>query len=287
MNSTTLAAMLIAMGLYVVLTANCQSIYAPSVKALRNHGPKRLTQTDVAVGKMARQIVKYIHLEPMKRGHLEETLRILGREETPEYYTAQAMSRALIFAVAFIWVPLFSIPLGIGLVALTAGAIYHREQNRVQKELEERRQLIERELPQFASTIAQSLNSTRDVVSILASYRKICGVTLAGEIDKTLNDIMTGNAGQALKALEGRVSSPKLAQLTRGLQAVLRGDDQRIYFDLLAAEYRKAQDEEIKKILLNRPKQLYAYLGVLFFTLMLMIAASLGTDLMNRMGNFG
>lgn len=285
--NATLAGVLIAFGLYIILTASCQSIYPPSVKTIRLHGPKRLSQTDVAVGKLAGIIVKYIKLEPMKRSELSNTLTMLGHDESPEHFTAQAMAKAAILATAVIWLPLLSLPLGLGLIVVIAVAVYQNETKRLDKELLERRQLIERELPQFASTIAQSLGTTRDVVTILGSYRKICGVTLAGEIDKTLNDMITGNAEQAIKALEGRVSSPKLSQLTRGLQAVLRGDDQRIYFDLLSAEYRKSQDEEINKILLNRPKKLYPYLGLLFVCLVLMIAASLGANLVDQFGNFG
>ena len=153
-----------------------------------------------------------------------------------------------------------SVPLGAAAMALIGYAFYARKSKRLERELKDKRQAIERELPQFASTIRQSLNTTRDVVAIFSAYRRVCGPTLRSEIDRTLNDMMTGNAERAIKALESRVSSPKLGQLTRGLVAVLRGDDQRVYFDILTEEYQKAQNEEVEKTLLLRPRQLYPYM---------------------------
>lgn len=143
----------------------------------------------------------------------------------------------------------------------------------------EKRQKIERELPQFASTIRQSLNRTHNVVDILEVYSKVCGPALRDEIGYTLNDIITGNTERALKAMEGRVSSAKLGQLISGLIAVHRGDDQRIYFDMLAAEYRKSQNEAVAKMLQKRPQELHLNMGLLFLGMVLMIAAALGTYL--------
>lgn len=96
-------------------------------------------------------------------------------------------------------------------------------------------------------------------------------------------DMVTGNPERAVKALESRVASPKLGQVTRGLIAVLRGDDQRIYFDMLAAEFRKSQNEEVEKELLKRPSKLNPYMGLLFVCMCLMIAASLGTYMVQQM----
>ena len=151
----------------------------------------------------------------------------------------------------------------------------------LEKELAAKRAAIERELPQFASTIRQSLGTTRDVVAILSSYRRVCGPALAGEIDKTINDMTTGNAERAIRALESRVASPKLGQLTRGLLAVLRGDDQRMYFDVLAEEYRKSQNEEVERELLRRPQKLYPYMGAMFVGFALMLVVSLGTEILS------
>lgn len=283
---TILSAVLLILGLHWLIDSRYPSVYRPAARALKGRGPRALSQTEVVVRAMARKLEGHVHLDPIKHAQLQETLRNLGRSETPEAFQANAMARALLMCCAFLWLPLFSVPLGAMAIALTFFAVYQREQKQLHKQLQERRQRIERELPQFAGTIRQSLNSTRDLVAILSNYRKISGPVLAGEIDKTLNDIMTGNAERAIKALEGRVASPKLGQVTRGLQAVLRGDDQRVYFDVLAAEFRKAQDEMLERVLLDRPKELHPHLAVLFGCLLFMIAMSVGADLTQQMGVF-
>ena len=281
-----ISAALSAMGIYLILSASFPGIYAPARKALRFRAPKKLTQSQVLQNQIAEWIAPRLDLDPIKRSRTELLLRNLNHSETPELFQARALSRSLFATVAGMPVIVLSLPLGL-IVMLFIGISYYRKQfSSLERELEEKRAIIERELPQFASTICQSLGTTRDVVAILTSYRRVCGPTLAGEIDKTLNDIMTGNAERAIRALESRIASPKLSQLTRGLLAVMRGDDQRQYFDVLAEEFRRSQDEAVERELLQRPQKLYPYMGVLFVFFALMIGASLGLDLINSLHAF-
>lgn len=278
--------LLLAFGLYLLLTMGTAKVYRPAAAVLRRRAPKPLTQTQIVIARLATVLRPYVDLEPIQRERLADTLANLGRTESPEEFKANALARALLFSAALLWTPLLNPILGAALILTVCAALYSMEEKKLRKEMEERRQRIERELPQFASTIRQSLNSTHDVVAILETYRKVCGPVLRSEIDHTLNDMVTGNPERALKALEGRVASAQLGQLTRGLVSVLRGDDQRLYFDMLAAEYRKAQNEEVAKALLKRPEQLSTYMGLLFACIVLMIAASLGTYLAQQMGTF-
>lgn len=283
-----LIGILLATGLYFVVTSHCASVFRPMAIALRKRTPKPPNQTERLTNCISHKILPLISIDdPAKRNQLGEALKNLGSNDTPELYKAKAISKAGILAVAvcIVCVPISTF-IGVALTAVVFGILYTNEMKRLNKQLHERRQLIERELPQFASTICQSLHSTRDVVSILTSYRKICGPALSGEIAHTLNDMVTGNPERALKALESRISSTQLSQLTRGLVSVLHGEEQSIYFQILASELRKAQDEEVSKELQQRPAQTYPYLGLLFICLLLMIAASLGTYIAHQMGSF-
>lgn len=275
---------LIAVGAYLVISPHFSTVYRPAAAVLRLRAPRPLTQTQIVVSRIAGVIQPHIDLEPIRRMRLEETLRNLGHPESPEAFEANALARALLISVSLLWTVFLNPILGVGLVAVCCFGLYNQQAKKLRDEMDARRQRIERELPQLASTIRQSLNSTHDVVGILETYRKICGPVLRVEIDHTLNDMVTGNPERALKALEGRVASPKLGQLTRGLISVLRGDDQRMYFDMLAAEYRKAQNEEVAKALLKRPEQLTKYMALLFVCMVLMILASLGAYLVQQMG---
>ncbi|MET0018005.1 hypothetical protein [Oscillibacter sp.] len=281
-----LAAILITTGAFCVFTARFPGIYAPARKALRFRAPKALTQSQVLQNQLAEKIEPMLELDPIKRSQTEALLRNLGHTESPELFHAQALAGSIFASALCVVFLLFSVPLGVADMVLVGFGYYSKRRKTLEKELARKRAAIERELPQFAATIRQSLGTTRDVVSILTSYRRVCGQTLAGEIDKTLNDIITGNAEQAIRALESRVASPKLGQLTRGLLAVLRGDDQRMYFDVLAEEYRKSQDEEVDRELLHRPQKLYPYMGLMFSGFILMLIASLGAEILTQIHQF-
>ncbi len=278
---------LLTLGLYFVLTAHLPCVYKPAAAALRKRAPKPPNFTERLTSKMAHTILPLVSIDdPAKYTQIQEGLKNTGSNDSPEIYKAKAISRSAILAgaVGLVLFP-FSIFFGIALMAVLVVVFYKSEMKRLNKQLKERRQRIERELPQLASTISQSLRSTRDVVSILTSYRKICGPALAGEIEHTINDMVTGNPERALKALEGRVNSSKLSQITRGLTSVLHGEEQSIYFQILASELRKAQDEEVRKELQKRPEQTYPYMGLLFVCLVLMLIASIGVYIFHQMGS--
>lgn len=277
---------LVTAGLWLLIPARIHGIYRPAVLAIRHRAPKPPTQTEVAVQRIAIRLEPYIDMDPIKRGRLAEILTSLGHSETPEIWQARALARALLFSGAMLTFMVVSPIFGVGGSVLVGVAVYQQQNKTLTGEMAERRQRIERELPQFASTIRQQLNNTHDVVAILDVYRKICGQALQGEITRTLNDMVTGNPERALKALEGRVSSPKLGQVVRGLIAVLRGDDQRAYFDMLAMEFRSAQNEAVEKELLKRPNKLNPYMALLFGGICLMIAASLGTFIIQQIQSF-
>lgn len=277
---------LCAAGLWLMASARWPGIYRPAALAVRHRKPKPITQTELVVQRMAGLLEPHIDMDAIKRSKLADDLKSLGHSETPETWQSRALARALLLSAAMLPLLLVSPFFGAAGMILVGAAVFQRQSKSLQAEMDRRRQSIERELPQFASTIRQSLNSTHDVVSILGTYRNICGPALRGEITRTLNDMVTGNPERAVKALESRVASPKLGQVTRGLIAVLRGDDQRIYFDMLAAEFRKSQNEEVEKELLKRPGQLNPYMAMLFGCLCLMIAASLGTYLIQQLQNF-
>lgn len=272
-------------GVYCLGTAAHPGVYAPAAQTLRKHMPRRLSQTEVVINFLTGLIQPRLDLDPIKRTRLAEELRSLNHDETPERFQARALARAIFLSSALLaLIPLS--PLFGAAFFVSCWALYASQGKKLQKEIQESKRRIERELPQFAGTIRQSLNSTHDVVAMLESYRKICGPTLREEIGRTLNDMKTGNAERALKAMESRVGSSELSQLTRGLIGVMRGDDQRMYFDMLTAQYRKAQDESVKQELLQRPEKLLPNMGVLFGCIALMLAVALGLYMKTQMGMY-
>lgn len=282
----TIIFLLAAVGIYMIGVLSFPSVYAPAATALRKRAPKKLSQTEIAVTSIADKIMPMLDLDPIKRAHLVEELKSLGHTESPELFQARALARGFILSLMGVPLMLLSPLVGIMGMVLVFWRVYALQEKQLKRELEKRKRRIERELPQFAGTIRQSLNSTHDVIAIFESYRKICGTALKNEIDRTLNDMKTGNPERAIKALESRVNSAELSQLTRGLIGVMRGDDQRIYFDMLTDEYRKAQDAAVARELIKRPEKLLPNMVMLFGCIILMIGIALGLYLKVQLGMY-
>ena len=215
---------------------------------------------------------------------LDDDLKALGYSSSAEEYIGGALANALIMGISTVWIIPISVPFGLLLTGLVVYLSYQGKMQKLAKETQQRINTIEGELAQFAGTISQSLKNTRDIVSILESYRAICGDTLRDEIQKTLNDIKTGSTEKALADLEKRVNSAKFSELIRGLIATYKGDNQQVYFDILAVEFRKNQRELIQKQLLARQTQLKPYVMALMGCMMLMLGAALGKYLISQSG---
>jgi flagellar protein FlaJ len=280
--------LLLAVGFVWYSSSRISYVYRPAAVALRKRAPKPPNLTERITNRFSHKILPLVSIDdPAKYNHLNDALKNLNSNDSPELYQAKAISKACILAapIGMIAIPI-SVFIGAALTGIVFAMGYKSEMKRVNKQLHERRQKIERELPQLSSTISQSLMSTKDVASILSSYRKVCAPVLAEEIQHTLNDMVTGNPERALKALEGRINSPQLSQITRGLISVLHGEEQSIYFQVLSSEFRKAQDEEVTRELEKRPAKLLPNMGYLFVCFVLMIIAGLGTTIAHQMGTF-
>lgn len=209
---------------------------------------------DVYLTRIARLLAPVIRLDPVKRGKLQTTLEIAELSLTPEAYTAKAFLSAL--AVAFLSLPLFLIMpllgfLVLGLSILMWFSTYYGAFDYVKK----RKVLIEQELPRLAVSIQQSLANDRDVLKLLVSYRRIAGPELGKELDTTIADMKTGNYENALLRFQNRIGSTMLSDIVRGLIGTLRGDDQQMYFRMLAFDMRQMEQSNLKKEAAKRPNR--------------------------------
>ena len=66
----------------------------------------------------------------------------------------------------------------------------------------------------------------------------------------------TGNYETALRNLEQRIPSMGLSEIIRGLLAVMRGDDQRGYFEMLTHDLTVKAKEDLKRAALKRPEKI-------------------------------
>lgn len=270
-------------GLYFIIT---EYILMPSQAARKAISSNRIVKDRSWIDIVLEPLTKYFEAKvpwnEYKMEKLDLTLRTVGKEQTARRYCAEALSQAIAIGI-------FAVPLSIlffPLALLPAGAAvysYLRDMKEPDKLLKVKRERIEAELPKFASTIANSLHTTKDVIKILRSYRKVCGDELREELDITLADMKTGTDETALRKLEGRIGSPKLSELVRGLLSVLRGEDQTMYFAVKNEELRKEYIERQKREILMRPGKLK---GVTIATVILMLVIFIYIFASQIVGNY-
>lgn len=256
------AVILLGTGFYYIIT---EFIIIPDKKARKaiscyGKGKKTLASDEV-ISYMASKIERYIVIEENQKKILQRKLNAAELDYTPEFYTARAVAGGIIVGIfgvvfslifsAFInWMIIFSLFVVLGVFS------GFKMMNETDEIISRKAEFIEPELALFASTIQKQLSNTTDIIKIFESYRKICGETFRHEIDVTIADMKTGSYEIALLNFDNRVRLESLSQIIRGLIAVLKGDDQRVYFDMLVHDLSNAERERLKRLSLKRPSKL-------------------------------
>ena len=251
----------------------------------QRQGKRRENIFDVYAAKVSSKIAPYVRLDKMKRASLERTLKIAGISLTPECYVAKAW--VIAGTVALCAVPMaFLIPLMVPVLIGLAVALWFSTYYTAFDYVKKRRKRIEKEIPRFALSIGQSLENDRDVLKILTSYRRIAGKEFGAELDQTIADMKTGNYEQALLHLEARVDSPLLSDVTRGLIGVLRGDDQRMYFQMITFDMRQIEQNELKKEAAKRPRLIQRYSMMMLLCIIMIYMVVLCVEVFDSLGVF-
>ncbi|MEG0825730.1 MAG: secretion protein F, partial [Oscillospiraceae bacterium] len=124
--------------------------------------------------------------------------------------------------------------------------VYFKEIRKADEALTSKRSQIEQELPRFVATITQELKASRDVLSMLESFKKNAGADFASELDVVTADMRSSSYEAALTRFEARINSPMLSDIIRGLIGVLRGDDGAMYFQMLTHDMKQLELQQLK-----------------------------------------
>ena len=269
----------------------CAFADVPTVKtsrmmlAAQRQGKRRENLFDVYAAKVSSRIAPCIRLDKVRRASLERTLKTAGISLTPECYVAKAWVTA--GTVALCAVPMaFLIPLMVPVLIGLAVALWFSTYYAAFDYVKKRRKRMEKEIPRFALSIGQSLENDRDVLKILTSYRRIAGKEFGAELDQTVADMKTGNYEQALLHLEARVDSPLLSDVTRGLIGVLRGDDQRMYFQMITFDMRQIEQNDLKKEAAKRPRLIQRYSMMMLLCIIMIYLVVLCVEAFDSLGVF-
>lgn len=256
------AAALLAVGIYNIVT---EFLIVPDDKARRavlnyGKGTGKISSEEI-IALVSSKIERFVRLDENYAIMLNKKLTAAEIIYSPECYVSRAISGGI--TAAFFGIPfclIFSRFVSWVIIAVLFVILgifsYFKMLNEADEIIRKKTELIEPELALFASTVQKQLSSTTDIIKIFESYRKVCGDAFRHEIDVTIADMKTGSYEPALLNLDNRVRSDALSQIIRGLLSVLKGDDQRMYFDMLVHDLANAERERLKRISLKRPSKL-------------------------------
>ena len=252
-----LAGILVGVGMMYILLDAFKIPYlktSKSVKTVSKKQKEKTSSVDVWLGGIANLLSKIIRINEYKRAELENDLRTARIDITPEQYKANAIVKAAVLGV-FAIPMLFIFPLLSPVILIIAVVVYGSENKKAGKKIKEKRQIIEFELPRFVSTVEKTLKHSRDVLYMLESYIPNAGEEFRDELSITVADMRSSNYEAAITRLEGRIGSPMMSDVCRGLIGILRGDDMEIYWSTLSLKFADVHRQQLKQRAQKVPKK--------------------------------
>jgi len=260
-----------AFGLFLILADLLRLPRLATEKALLSagkHDKKQMKSLDALFLGWAIKLSKYIRMDDYRRRRLERTLQAAGLDMTPEVYAAYTLVKpgAVLLGV----IPcLLALPLLSPVVVLLAILLYFKESRKAEEKVAARRDKIEGELPRFVATIEQELGASRDILTILDNYKRHAGPDFRAELDVLTADMRSSSYEAALNRFDARMASPMLSDIVRGLIGALRGDDGRVYFQMLAHDMKQMELQRLKAQAAKIPPKIRVFSFIMLVCFML------------------
>ena len=276
---------LTAVGLALVLA---DIYHLPTLKArkatnnLGKKGDKKVSIVEIYLKDFSAFLSKKIKLNEYKRAQLEVDLKTAGMETSPEAYVADAITKALVIALFALPVFFFFKILSV-VVLFVSVIVYFKEYQAVSVKIKSRRQKIEYELPRFVSAIEKTMQHNRSIVYILESYKDTAGAELKAELEITIADMRSGNVEVALTRLENRIGSTMMSDITRGLAALERGDNNVVYWGQLVIKFSDYQRQILKQQANAVPRKVRKLSMALMFCFILIYVTVIGQVLLTSL----
>jgi hypothetical protein len=282
----TLIAGTLSIGVFFILSDILKIPLIRTSKAVSNLSKRQKAKTstiDLWIKDLSIFISKKIKINEYKRMQLLSDLQTANINITPELHISNAMIKSGV-CLLLAFPALFIFPLILPLIIALAIAVYFNTSNGINLKIKTKRQAIEFELPHLVFTIEKTLLHSRDILSILDTYRENAGPELKQELSITVADMRSGNYESAIKRLDSRVGSAMLSDITRGLRSMLHGDDTAVYWATLSIKFADIQRQQLKQHALKVPPKvkrlstalLFSFMSVYLVVIIMEIISSLG-----------
>lgn len=255
-----------------------------AVIAVSKRRRKRASSLGILVLKFSNKLSKVIKLNDYKRRKMVASLKLADINLSPETYMAKAYIKAGMVLLCIIPAILI-LPIISPVFLFLAVGVYFKEINTVEEAIKKQRKEIEYELPRFASTLTQELKASRDVLSILETYKQNSGRSMKKELDITVADMKSGSYEGALTRLETRIGSSTLSEVIRGLISVLRGDDGVVYFQMLSHDLKQLELQRLKTVAARQPGKIRKYSFAMLACFIFMYLSIMGIEIVKTLGN--
>ena len=283
----TLFAMLFSCGTYLIAADYLELPTHKAAAAVMNSAKqerKKKRSYEVLVLELSSKLSRLIHINEYKKRKLAATLKSAGVKLTAETYIAKAWVKSGLVLLGIIPAVII-FPLLSFVILVLAVMIYFKEIRSADEVMKKRREAIENELPRFALTLEQELKGSRDILRILETYKINAVPEFRYELDITVADMKSGSYEAALSRLEARVGSTMLSDVVRGLLSVLRGDDGRVYFQMLAHDFKLLEVQKLKLIAMKRPAKVRKYSFFMLGCFILMYLAVMAVEILKAFSN--
>lgn len=275
----------LCIGLYLIASDLFQIPHLKTSKAMKSLASRQKTapsSVDVWLESLAVWISKRIRLNEYKQIQLESDLRTAEMNITPQMHIASSIVKASLVCILII-PAIFIFPLAIPVIIILAFVLYRQNINSLGAQIQAKREAIEFELPRLVFTIEKTLMHSRDLLTMLETYKDSAGPELKKQLAITTADMRSGNYEAALTRLEARVGSAMLSDVCRGLQGILRGDNTTVYWSALSVKFADNQRQNMKKQALKAPDKVRRLSMCLLFCFVLIYIVVIISQIISSM----
>jgi len=276
----------LAAGLFFILLDVLRLPYLSTAKAMLNttRAEKKAARSfETYLMTFAVKLSRYIRMDEYRKHRLKNVLKATGMNMEPEIYQTYALVKAGAILLAVIPAGLV-FPLLVPVVVFLSVMVYFKETKKADEKLSVKRAAVEKELPRFVASIEQELKASRDVLSIVESYKKNAGEVFAGELTMLAADMRSSSYEAALTRFEARLNSPMLSDITRGLIGALRGDDSTLYFQMLAHDFKQLELQRLKSEAQKIPPKIRVFSFLMLMCFLFTYLAIIAFEIIKSLG---
>ena len=276
----------LAAGLFFILLDVLRLPYLSTAKAMLNttRAEKKAARSfETYLMTFAVKLSRYIRMDEYRKHRLKNVLKATGMNMEPEIYQTYALVKAGAILLAVIPAGLV-FPLLVPVVVFLSVMVYFKETKKADEKLSVKRAAVEKELPRFVASIEQELKASRDVLSIVESYKKNAGEAFAGELTMLAADMRSSSYEAALTRFEARLNSPMLSDITRGLIGALRGDDSTMYFQMLAHDFKQLELQRLKSEAQKIPPKIRVFSFLMLMCFLFIYLAIIAFEIIKSLG---